>query len=174
MSAQFFSSRKLAGLPLILGCATALAATTGNPWLSAVGPTQLRFEVVATRLVNVSNSNNTVTAQPVAASSEPRSPAQTNALPAIVSATETNGNLPTIALPIAIVPEEPVTPVPFVTPNPTDNPLIITPQILAEYFRPAHGSTNGAGVSAYLPVSVGFTPPTDKPPVSSRATYKVQ
>ena len=99
MSAHFFSSRKLAGLPLILGCATALATTTGNPWLSAVGPTQLRFEVVATRLTDVSNVNSTVTAQPVAAPPEPGTPAPTNALPATVSVTETNGN---IALPIAI------------------------------------------------------------------------
>jgi hypothetical protein len=53
--------------------------------------------------------------------------------------------------------------------------LIITPQMMVDYFRPLHGSTNGVGVS--VPVPVNFLPPivpAPAAPLSSSATYKVQ
>lgn len=47
--------------------------------------------------------------------------------------------------------------------------LIITPQMLVDYFKPVPGSTNATVV-----VPVTFTPPTSAAPARSRATYNSQ
>jgi len=47
--------------------------------------------------------------------------------------------------------------------------LVVTPQMLIEYFRVPPGATNGPGVGVYLPV--GFTPPL-APSASSQAIYR--
>ena len=73
-----------------------------------------------------------------------------------------------------VTPEESETSYPSVIHSLTDRPLIVTPQMLAEYFKPAANGTNAAGVSVFLPVSVSFKPPTDTVPPRSRATYKTE
>lgn len=50
--------------------------------------------------------------------------------------------------------------------------LVISPQMLIEYFRSAPGATNGAGVSALVPVQ--FTPAIPAAHPSSRAIYKTE
>ncbi|MBC8095395.1 MAG: hypothetical protein H7Y43_06260 [Akkermansiaceae bacterium] len=50
--------------------------------------------------------------------------------------------------------------------------LIVSPQMLIDYFKPMAGSTNGSGVSVLMPVN--FTPATPAATPSSRAIYKTQ
>jgi hypothetical protein len=94
-------------------------------------------------------------------------------LNAIVSVTETNGAVLAVAVPGNPGEEAPTTPALPPILRPADNLLVITPQMLTEFFKPFPNGTNG-GVSGYVPVQIGFTPPTEKNPPSSRATYKVQ
>ena len=158
--------RQLAAAGLL---AAAAAAPAGNAYLPITGPAPLRFEVAFVRpavlaLAPAPEQRGEKSDEPTpfttraAPTNTPEeihySAGETNASPAASAETEMNG--PSVIHPSA------------------DNLLVITPQMLAEYFKPAPGATNAAGGSVFLPVAVGFTPPTEKPPVRSRATYKTE
>jgi hypothetical protein len=51
---------------------------------------------------------------------------------------------------------------------PASDLLVVSPQMLTEYFKPVGEGTNSQG-TVVVPVPVGFTPPSVTPP--SRATY---
>ncbi len=54
------------------------------------------------------------------------------------------------------------------------NLLLVTPQMLADYFRANLDSGNKPGTNAVSAVDVPFTPPTPKPSPSSEAIYRTQ
>ena len=176
MSARISATGRTIGVwPAVL-MATATAINADSAYLPVTGPPPLRFEVAMTRTFDFSTvGKNAVPPPKTEAVSVLMEPAHgsTNAAATVVSITESNGSVLSVALPNT-APEESVVPEPPVAPHPADNLLVITPQMLAEYFKPFPGATNAAGVSVFLPVQIGFTPPTDKAPVASRATYKVQ
>jgi hypothetical protein len=55
---------------------------------------------------------------------------------------------------------------------PRQNEMMISPQMLVDYFRPTAGITNSGGASVSVPVE--FLPATPTPPASSSATYRSQ
>jgi hypothetical protein len=156
-----------------------MAARGGGAYLPITGPTPLRFEVVMARTFALppgkpaEHPAKTDDAKPVI---EPIQ-ALTNAVPgpltvSVSSAEPDMGAAPTAPQTFSL--GESLAPIPTAAYSPAGGTTLITPQIVAEYFKPAPGSTNAAGVSVFLPVPVGFTPPMENPPASSRATYKVQ
>lgn len=52
--------------------------------------------------------------------------------------------------------------------------LVVTPQMLVDYFKPSRATTNSAGTAIFVPL--GFTPPAPMAvtPPSSSATYRTQ
>lgn len=177
MSARISATGRTAGVWLAALMAMATAVDAGSAYLPVIGPTPLRFEAAMTRAFDFSSVGKAAVVPPPKTEAAPKwmEPAHgsTNTTTTVVSSTESNGSILSVAVPTPL-PEEPAAPAEFVAPHPADNLLVITPQMLAEYFKPFPGATNAAGVSVFLPVQVGFTPPTDKAPVASRATYKVQ
>ena len=146
----------------------AAAANAGSAYLPVTGPTPLRFEIAMTRVFDFASVGK-ILVLPL----RPES-VETNIVSPVVTVTESNTSPATITISTTSGGDEAPAPEPPVAPHPADNLLVITPQMLAEYFKPFPGATNAGGVSVFLPVQVGFTPPTDKAPVASRATYKVQ
>lgn len=174
MNTHFSTTRKLAAAWIMLVLATASAmAARGGAYLPITGPTPLRFEATMPRTFALSHSKS---AEQVAKADDAKSTivpadAGTNTPPQTSTASTTEPN-PTDPQTISI--GESMAPVPTATYLPAGEMPLVTPQMLAEYFRPFPGATNGAGVSVSLPIQVGFTPPMEKPPATSRATYKVQ
>jgi len=149
----------------LAGLMIASTANAGSAYLPATGPTPLRFEIAMIR---------PVTFLPVSTASVDPKKEEAPITPA-----ETATNLPeTIA---DIVSQAAATPAPLADDSSAnslsahsvaENMLIITPQMLSEYFKPFGNGTNLAGVSVLLPMPVGFTPPMEKDRATSRATYK--
>jgi len=163
-------TRKLAAALLALGFATATAtARASDAYLPLIGPPPMRFEVALAKTFVYTR------AKAVVEETKPLAIASTNAVVELpnVSVPEPVTNAVSEILP-SVPDNETVAPV-FTPPySPAAEMLLITPQMLAEYFKPAPGATNAAGVSVFVPVQLGFTPPTEKTPPSSRATYKTQ
>ncbi len=168
MNANISTARPLIAVWLLVGIGTVSGASTGRPYLPATGPTPLRFEVVYVKPPTP--------APLVAAGSPVEKPDETD--PGTVDPIPTN-TLPDVHYsageprpPTDLPGEATVDPAPPHAVN--DRPMIITQQMLAEYFKPAAGSTNAPGVSVFLPVPVTFKPPTDAVAPRSRATYKTE
>jgi len=164
MNTKISTTRPLAA-GLAATAAAALVVNAGSAYLPVTGPPPLRFEVAFVRpaalalmaampnLPENSEDQNPATGTVLTNTPEDLhySSGQTNVPPATAGEPETSGTYPIHPL--------------------ADSPLIITPQMLAEYFKPASGPTNAA---VFLPVQVSFKPPTDPAPVRSRATYKTE
>jgi hypothetical protein len=138
-----------------------------SAYLKDTGPSPLRFSVA-----------NAVPASYVlpAALVEPQKP--TNTTEIAVSATNSGQTNVVAAVPAST----PATIAPAVSgtessakPAPTPSAselLVVSPQMLTEFFRPVAEGTNSAStvvVPVMTPLPVGFNPPSVKPP--SRATY---
>jgi hypothetical protein len=169
--------RAAAWITFMLATATAMAARGGGAYLPITGPTPLRFEVAMARtfaLPPVKSAGHLAKTDDAKPGIEPAQ-ALTNAVPkalTVSSAEPDMGAAP--ATPQTFSLGESMSPVPTAAYSPAGDTPLITPQIMAEYFKPTPGSTNAAGVSVFPPIPVGFTPPMEKTPASSRATYKVQ
>ena len=178
MSTQFSTTRKLAaaGSAFLLATAPALAARS-SAYLPSTGPTPLRFETVKARTFALPPVKS---AEPLAKTDDGHpmiAPTQTlpNAAPEpAIAATPEPEVTATSAPPQTTSPVEFLAPVPMAASSPAGTLPLITPQILAEFFRPGPGSTHAPGVSVLLPATVGFIPPMAPPPATSRATYKVE
>jgi hypothetical protein len=163
------TGRAAAWVAFILASATALAAHGSGAYLPITGPTPLRFETAMARTFALPPAKPAEHLDPKPVSE----PAQTltNAAPETLTVSNAEPGLGTAeTFPLG----ESMSPVPTAANSPAGDAPLITPQILAEYFKPARGSTNATGVSVFVPTQVGFTPPMEKTPASSRATYKVQ
>ena len=139
-----------------------------SAYLKQIGPSPLRFSlatavptsfVLPTALIEPQKPTNaTETAVSPAIS------AQTNAVPVVpTTAPATN------AQPSALGTETPPKP----SPSPSASEmLVVSPQMLTEFFKPVAETTNAANnvvTPVTAPLPVGFTPPLVKP--ASRATY---
>lgn len=169
MNANNSTIRQWAAVWLLITGAPALGANTRSAYLPLTGPTPLRFEVAS---VKPAAPTLAATAPSQAEKSGDKNPGATGPSPTNTLADiHYSAGDPT---PPTDVPGESETPYPSPVHPLNDRPLIVTPQMLAEYFKPAANSTNVAGVSVFLPVSVSFKPPTDAAPARSRATYKTE
>jgi hypothetical protein len=139
-----------------------------TPYLTQTGPSPLRFSLTAAfpasnvlpaALVEPPKlTNATETAVSPAISS------QTNAVATVPASTPATNAQPTI-----LGTESPTKPTP---PPAASELLVVSPQMLTEFFKPVAEGTNSASavvVPVTTPVPVGFNPPLVKP--SSRATY---
>lgn len=165
--------RHRAAACLLATLLSALDVPAGTAYLPITGPTPLRFEAVRVRPAVTSALNDP---SKISDKFSDKSPGK-------IPDAATNAAVPPPETSWPVAPEVSAPPVvtttvessaPYAVRPVTDNPLVITPQMLVEYFRPAAGATNGAGVSVFMPLPVGFTPPMEKTPVSSRATYKTE
>jgi hypothetical protein len=160
--------RKFKVAALLLALYAAQETRGFAPYLKQIGPSPLRFSlgtaipasfVLPAALVEPPKPTNTTE---IAVSSV--TSAQTNSNADIPTSTPT-----TNAQPSAASAETPAKP----TPAPSASELlVVSPQMLTEFFRPAAEGTNSAStvvVPVTTSVPVGFTPPLVKPP--SRATY---
>lgn len=80
------------------------------------------------------------------------------------------GAAPPTGLPAIPAPIEPAAPPAELPAETASDMLVVTPQMLASYFKPVRGVTNAPGVAVFVPV--GFTPPSA--PAGSQATYRIQ
>lgn len=161
-------TRLLAAAWLLAAVAAASGAKARSAYLPTTGPTPLRFEVALVK-----------PAAPALAAAEP-SPAEKpeEITPAVAGPSPANPPADIHysageAVPPTDAPAESESAYPSPSHPLAEHPLIVTPQMLAEYFKPV-GGTNAPGVSVVLPVPVSFTPPTDQPQPRSRATYKTE
>lgn len=172
MSARFSTTREFAGtlLALCLATAPAMAAHDQAAYLPLAGPAPLRFEadMAQTFVFSPAKSDDPT---PVVETVEP--PANAAPETALVSTTNTNANA---AQPTLVTPSigESTASTPAAASPAAGDMLVVTPQMLAEFFKPMPGATNGAGVSVFAPVPLGFTPPVERTPPSSRATYRTE
>ncbi len=172
------TSRLLALALVVAGLVTVKASGVG--YLAKIGPTPLRFRpapapkaLVSLPLLDKSQSPLATDATPT-----PNPPVQPAATP-----TPDNFGIPDSDSNIDSLPDtsnmESMLPQPIARSSDTqiaapaaNEMLVVTPQMLIDYFKPMAGATNGAGVSVLMPVH--FTPPIPSAPPSSRATYKTQ
>jgi hypothetical protein len=166
MDALKYRKFKVAALLLALYAAQETRGFT--PYLKQTGPSPLRFSlgtavpasfVLPAALVEPPKPTNTTD---IAVS--PVTSPQTNSIATAPTSTPTTNAQPSVSN--TELPAKP-------TPGPSASELlVVSPQMLTEFFRPAAEGTNAAStviVPVTTPVPVGFTPPSVKP--ASRATY---
>jgi hypothetical protein len=162
---EILKNRRLTIAIVTLALCVAHQTRAINAYLKETGPSPLRFSLAAAvpaslalpdSLVERSTATNTTE---VASPSTPS--AETNAVAAQQSsASVVPGNA---AIQTTTDPQNSSSP----TPSASDM-LVVSPQMLTEFFKPVGGGTNSSG-TVIVPVPVGFTPPSATP--SSRATY---
>jgi hypothetical protein len=178
MGKRFSVTRAFCGRLLVLALAVTASSPrlSGEGYLAKTGPVPLRFRIekppgTALRLPPLPKD-----AAPVATITNEIS--QTNSVdsqisfngsPVLPSASSDPSLFNGMSMPPFLVPQGEYPTNSASGPGSANDLLNITPQMFVEYFRPAPGLTNGAGVSVSVPV--GFMPPP--PPVSpgSKATY---
>lgn len=155
----------LAGGLLLLTTAMLWASPRG--YLLQTGPLPLRFDSARPRsatqpLSQLALTNPLRTLPPAAIAAS----AASNLPPADWARTARDVPATSVATSALAAPSEEFEP-PFDT---SRQPVRVTPQMLAEYFRPVSVGTNGGG--AVISVPIQFVPPVPIEPSSSRATYK--
>lgn len=160
---------KLAVLTAVAGCCAAMPARGIHGYLTQIGPPPLRFSLATARFsfalppVLVEKPAPTNTAEIAATSTNAvETPAETN-----VVAQPSTPSLPTNT--VAVAPNPNPEPNLVGTPSASDM-LVVSPQMLTEFFKPGSNETNSANTTVVLPAPVGFTPPLAKP--SSQAIYR--
>lgn len=157
--------RKLAIIIAIIALYAAPETRGNSPYLKQGGPPPLRFSLAMANLASL--------ALPASLS---ENPAPTNTTEVAVNKSDTTV---TNTIPLSILGISPSASTLPVSTNPilpntspatpaASDMLVVSPQMLTEYFKPGPDGTNSAN-TVILPVAVGFTPPSAKP--SSRATY---
>ncbi len=148
--------------------ALALMATLpapGGTYLPLIGPPPLRF-------AKAENTGKTSWNFP--ATTLPPLAIETNSIPATPSTP--SDNVATTAPPIKPVPAiaiaEPVNPYTnsVVQAHSANDLLVVTPEMLAGYFKPNNNTTNAANIRIIAPVS--FAPPSTATIPSSQAIYR--
>jgi hypothetical protein len=162
---EALKNRSLAAVAAMLILCAAQETRGMNAYLKQTGPCPLRFSLfnfvpasfalpkslverqAPTNTAQVATVTNTSTGTNAVASTLPPVPAPpTN--PSVQTAIDTqNSSVPK---------------------PPASDLLVVSPQMLTEFFKPVANETNSPG-DASVPLPVGFTPPSAPP--SSRATY---
>jgi hypothetical protein len=159
--------RKLTVFAVAFVLSAAQSTHGHSAYLQQIGPPPLRFAIGAAMFSfnlplelrdRVSPTNSTEIA-----ATKPASTA-TNSLALATASPSPSTNAFTI--PPLPEPRDTTLPVPTAS-----DMLVISPQMLTEYFKPGPDGTNSPN-TVIVPVPVGFTPPLATP--SSKATYKVQ
>jgi hypothetical protein len=161
-------NRKFRVAVLLLALYAAQETRGFSAYLKQIGPSPLRFSLATAIPLSFTLPMSLVEPQKPTNATEiavsPTISAQTNAVAAVPFSTSA-----TNAQATALSAELPAKPAP--TPSASEM-LVVSPQMLTEFFKPATEGTNSANaviVPVTSPVPVGFTPPSVKSP--SRATY---
>jgi hypothetical protein len=151
----------------------ALASLTELPardaaYLPLIGPPPLRFEKATGGSKNISWIPPALT--PPAVAVEIKLPSVTSTTPAnnVVPPSPANGSA---NAPVPLPPEN-LSTNPAVQTRPANNLLVVTPEMLVDFFRPNNDGTNAANVRVLAPVI--FTPPASASIPSSQAIYTSQ
>ncbi|MFO1486980.1 MAG: hypothetical protein U1F65_00740 [Verrucomicrobiota bacterium] len=161
MSANNWKTGRPGWIWLALVLAGIAVAEAGSAYLPVTGPTPLRFEVA---MVKPAMNPALLTQNRAPEAPAVPSPTATNAVAETPVEVRVSASAPPVIEP----------PAPYTIRPAADNLLIITPQMLGEYFKPVASGTNNSGAGVFVPVPFNFLPPTEKPVRSSRATYKVE
>jgi hypothetical protein len=157
--------RSLTAAAFTLASCTAMETRGNSAYLQQIGPTPLRFSLATASLSFVLPPSLTTAAAPT---NSPSSSAK-------VTSKGTDGlvgpHVPNSGSTNAFVTSA------TSAPSPDDSApsasasdmLVVSPQMLTEYFKPDPIGTNSAS-TVVVPVPVGFTPPSVKP--ASQATYR--
>jgi hypothetical protein len=158
--------RKLAIIFALIALSAAQQTRGNSGYLKRSGPEPLRFSLATANiasfvalpasLVEKSAATNTIETASIQANTTNTA---TFTPPPSSSASSPNT--------LSVVPGSFLPNVPPAVPAASDM-LVVSPQMLTEYFKPGPNGTNSA-TTLILPVAVGFTPPSAKP--YSRATY---
>ena len=160
-----FKNRKIATIVAMLALNAAQETRGNSPYLKQIGPPPLRFSLAMANLAYLafpeSLKEKSAPTDITEVAANKSDTIATNAIPQPnPSLSSSTNNLISPSLPVS-------------QQNPTISPaasdmLVVSPQMLTEYFKPGPDGTNSA-TTVILPVAVGFTPPSAKP--TSRATY---
>jgi hypothetical protein len=163
--------RKIMVFAVVLGWLAAPQSRGNGDYLAKTGPAPLRFSLP---MVNVGAFTLplALSAKPLSTNSTAIADVKTNSVePAVTTAENPPKPAPTVDFPPNTPGDSQNNP-----PNPAPPPvaasdlLVVSPQMLTEFFKPGPGGSNSVIVPVVLPSAVGFTPPTEKP--SSQAIYK--
>ena len=142
--------------------------TRGGAYLPLVGPPPLRFEVAINRAKLVSWATPVLPPPVVAAetnlpsTTDTDSTASANVPPPASAQARRPGSLPPENLSTNSAPQG----------QSANDLLVITPEMLVDYFKPGNDATNATRVRVLAPVD--FTPPASASIPSSQAIYKNQ
>ena len=176
-SSRLARVRQLAGIFLAVTTGTAAFPAHGaGAYLPAVGPPALRFEPTLANSAAFAPNWFARNPQPVkdTAVPSPAANAVTNADPVVetVAPPATNVNEVITATTTASPEKNPDVPdAKTLTSYSFTGSLDVTPQMLAEFLQPVVSGTNQTETAVFVPVDVGFKPPT-APTGESRAIYK--
>jgi hypothetical protein len=162
--------RKIAVATAIFIACAAPQARGNGVYLKQIGPSPLRFSMATATfsfaLPAVLLPRPAITNSPEIGVARAGSEG-TNAVAVQTSPTPpgaTANGIPTIP--------NPILPNNAATTPPASDLLVVSPQMLTEFFKPGQNGTNTPS-EVVVPPHVGFTPPSVTPP-SSQAIYKVQ
>jgi hypothetical protein len=138
----------------------------GAAYLPLVGPPPLRFERATAGAKTISWTPPALAPQTVAV--ETNSPSITYSIPAN-NVVQTPPEIKPVSVPVPLPPEN-------LSTNSTDQTrsandlLVVTPEMLVDYFKPNNNATNANDVRVLVPVN--FTPPASASIPSSQAIYR--
>lgn len=172
-------------LALLAGTVIGPRLPASTAYLPVIGPAPLRLETMpapgatwswkfpipAARAVEPTNPP----APAVAATTNINSPVN----PPVAAALATNADQAPAALTTGANAQTNVNvvataPPPAILPLAPGDTMTITPQLLADYFKPMPGAENSAAPVMFVPAEAGFTPPIPQPAPESRAVYQTQ
>jgi hypothetical protein len=180
---------------IMAGMFALFSARGATPYLPETGPAPLRFETAPSADAVLKWKPLLLTPVQPETNTNPPAPAAnisvdaTNASDVVVSKTDsapvanTNSLVASVTnapAPVAVSEENSntaaavnVTPLPAGSEN-SVNP--VTPQILAEFFKPGRGGKNGNNAVVFVPADIQFTPPVPQSQSAnqSRAVYKIE
>lgn len=181
----FGKIRKFAGvMPAIgLGLLVALPASGAIAYLPSIGPAPLRYEPATDPDALLAWKSLRLAQRPAADAGvpAPATPTLTNANNEAVWPAGSSPATNTSHAAAVPVPDPGATTNSDMIPDfmrlpdtSNDSSGPVTPQLLAGFFKPGPGGKNPDGTAVFVPMEIGFTPPSPKPAPESRATYKTQ
>ena len=155
----------------LFGAGASLSARGGGAYLPMAGPSPLRFEIAAANPGSFALKMFSPPAKPTPVpATATNSAIQAVNVASLPSFPAPGTNSPDVAAVAASKPPA-NSARSIVSPLPDDS--AVTPQMVAEYFQPAHNGTNQPEGAIAVPVNLGFLPPSAQA-AQSRATYKIQ
>ena len=182
MNKWFSAFRKLsqAAFLLALAASTVLVTQAGITYLAKTGPVPLRWEAVSATdnpfvLPPLAMEESTPTNAESVEALAPSTQSATNSEPSAQVAAQVASPTIPVSIVTTTAPGEDLSTAVAPMPYPSASDLLgVSPQMLAEYFKPIQNGTNLISVPVVLPPGVGFIPPTPAPGAPSRATYRSQ